>query len=193
MWGGIRVVFGWVDRDIVFIKEIVFLFYRFLVVGQESSKETDLRDRLCGAENWRPANSTKSLRDIRRPLRIPLGMGHLRTRRQKCFIPTEHIITTRLQNGGSFGLVLVPANHPHGRLLSAAVKSPTGRSVHRGDLAERDSHRITAIRKPICRWDALAHHRRLVFVQSARGTGEAQKAAPSGRLRPSGRRYVKYC
>ena len=40
------------------------------------------------------------------------------------------------------------------------------------------SHRITAIRKPIRRWDVLALFRKLVFVQSVRGKGEAPKAAP---------------
>jgi len=106
--------------------------------------------------------------------------GHLRTKRRKCFLPTTHKKTTRLPNGGSFGFILVPASQPHGRLLSAAVKrfAPTKRPVRRGDLAGGDSHRITAIRKPIRRWDALAHFRKLVFVQSARGTDETQKAAP---------------
>ena len=111
---------------------------------------------------------------------LPKREGHLRTRRRKCFIPTKYIGTTRLPNGGSCLFVSVPANHPHGLLLFAAVKrvAPTGRSVHRGDLAGGGSHRITAVGEPIRRWDAFAHHRKLVFVQSARGKGEAKKAAP---------------
>ena len=120
--------------------------------------------------------------------------GHLRTKRRKCFLPTTHKKTTRLPNGGSFGFILVPASQPHRRLLFAAVKhsAPTKRSVHRGDLAGDDSHRITAIRKPIRRWDAFTLFGKLVFVQSARGKDKAQKAAPPGRLRPSGRRYEKF-
>ena len=76
--------------------------------------------------------------------------------------------------------VSVPANHPHGLLLFAAVKrvAPTKRFVHRGDLAGDDSHRITAVRKSIRRWDALILFRKFVFVQSVRGKGEARKAAP---------------
>ena len=125
---------------------------------------------------------------------LPKREGHLRTKRRKCFIPTTHKRTTRLPNGGSFEFILVPASQPHRRLLSEAVKrsAPTKRPVRRGDLAGGDSHRITAICKPIRRWDALAHFRKLVFVQSARGTDETQKAAPSGRLRPSGRRYERF-
>ena len=107
-------------------------------------------------------------------------MGPLHTRRCKGFVPTSYKRTTRLPNGGSFDFVLVPASQPHRLLLSEAVKqvAPTKRSVHRGDLERIVSHRITAIRKPIRRRDTLAHHKKLVFVQSARGTGEAQKATP---------------
>ena len=135
-----------------------------LLLQRKIGKETALRDRPCEGGS----------------LRILLGIGHFCTRRQKCFVPTEYIITTRLPNGGSFDFVLVPASQPHRLLLSEAVKqvAPTKRSVHRGDLAGCDSHRITAIRKPIRRRDTLAHHKKLVFVQSARGTGEAQKATP---------------
>ena len=122
---------------------------------------------------------------------LPKREGHLRARRRKCFIPTKYIGTTRLPNGGSYLFVSVPASHPHRRLLSAVVKrsAPTRRSVHRGDLAGGDSHRITAIRKSIRRWDAFTLLGKLVFVQSARGPAEAPNAAPPGRLRPSGRRY----
>ena len=91
--------------------------------------------------------------------------------------------------------VSVPASYPHGLLLFGAVKrfASTKRSVHRGDLAESDLHRIISIRNPIRRWDALALFRKLVFVQSDGGNGEASKAAPPGRLRPSGWRYEKQC
>ena len=111
---------------------------------------------------------------------LPKREGHLRTRRRKCFIPTEYIGTTRLPNGGSYLFVLVPASRPHGLLLFAAVKcsAPTRRSVHRGDLAGDDSHRITAIRKPIRWWDVFTLFGKLVFVQTVRGKGEARKAAP---------------
>jgi len=73
------------------------------------------------------------------------------------------------------------SREPSSRILTFAVvkrSAPTKRSVHRGDLVGIAAHRITAIRKPIRRWDVLAHHRKLDSGQLDCGTAIPPKATP---------------
>jgi len=108
----------------------IISFSRFLVVGQESSKEADLRDRPAG----------RSLKNSpgERGLCTQEGAKASCPRNNRNDPPTERRV---------FWFGIVPASRPHGRVLSAVVKrvAPTERSVHRGDLAGGDFYRITAV------------------------------------------------
>ena len=121
---------------------------------------------------------------------LPKREGHLRTRRRKCFVPTEYIITTRLPNGGSFLDFGFTANRSHRFLLCAAVKriAPTNGLFTEVILLEAVPTGSPLSANPFVDGMRLPTLESKCLCSKIAEQVKPQKPPRPGRWRPSGRR-----